>query len=196
MPKTFLFIDGENFFYKVEEVLEARKIDKNKLDLARINLKELFENYLSGYRLSKVFFYGARLHENKETLDKSRELIKFQRRLKTNLEKQGFTFVMAGNVRGQTVVINKHKKVIFREKGVDVKIAVDLVSLACGNEIDTVILCSSDSDLQPAVAELKKRKVKVVYLGFEIKPNKGLIYTSDKSILLKNSDIVGVCPRA
>jgi uncharacterized LabA/DUF88 family protein len=195
MSKTFLFVDGENFLHKVEEVLEARKIDKKKLDLAQINLKELFEKYLPDYKLSKMFFYGARLHENKETLNKSRELINFQRRLKTNLEKQGFKFIMAGNVRAQIVVIDKHRKVMFREKGVDVKIAVDLVSLACGKEIDTAILCSSDSDLQPVVTELKKRKVKVVYLGFEIKPNKGLIYTTDKTVLLKNSDIVDVCPR-
>ncbi|HUW24118.1 MAG TPA: NYN domain-containing protein [Patescibacteria group bacterium] len=195
MPKTFLFIDGENFLHKVEEVLEARKISEAKIDLARINLKELFGKRLSDYKLSKMFFYGARLHENKETLKKSKELVNFQRRLRTNLEKQGFTFIMAGNVRGQTVTINGHKKVIFREKGVDVKIAVDLVSLACGKEIDTAILCSSDSDLQPAVTELKKRKVKIVYLGFEIKPNKGLIYTTDKTVLLKNSDIVDVCPR-
>ena len=195
MPKTFLFIDGENFLHKVEEVLEARKISEDKIDLARINLKELFGKRLSDYKLSKMFFYGARLHENKETLKKSKELVNFQRRLRTNLEKQGFTFIMAGNVRGQTVTINGHKKVIFREKGVDVKIAVDLVSLACGKEIDTAILCSSDSDLQPAVTELKKRKVKIVYLGFEIKPNKGLIYTTDKTVLLKNSDIVDVCPR-
>ncbi len=195
MSKTFLFVDGENFLHKVEEVLEARKIDKKRIDLAQINLKELFEKRLSDYKLSKKYFYAARLHENEETLKKSRELVNFQRRLKTNLEKQGFTFVMAGNVRGQTVVVDNHKKVIFREKGVDVKIAVDLVSFACGKEIDTAILCSSDSDLQPAVTELKKRKVKIVYLGFEIKPNKGLIYTTNKAVLLKNADIVDVCPR-
>ena len=97
MPKTFLFVDGENFLHKVEEVLEARKIDKKKIDLAQINLKELFEKRLSGYKLSKKYFYGARLHENKETLKKSRELINFQRRLKTNLEKQGFPSLWWGD---------------------------------------------------------------------------------------------------
>ena len=120
MPKTFLFVDGENFLHKVEDVLKARKIDEKKLDLTQINLKGLFEKYLLDYKLSKKYFYGARLHENKKTLKKSRELINFQRRLKTNLEKQGFTFIMAGNVRAQIVVIDKHRKVMFREKGVDV----------------------------------------------------------------------------
>jgi uncharacterized LabA/DUF88 family protein len=102
---------------------------------------------------------------------------------------------MAGNVRGQTLKINKHKKVIFKEKGVDVKIAVDLVALSCDRKIDRAILCSSDSDLQPAVYEVKKRKVKVIYIGFEINPNKGLSYTTDETILLESPDIVAVCPR-
>ncbi len=44
-------------------------------------------------------FYAARLKEYKETIKKSKELIAIQRRLKTNLEKQGFDFIIAGNVR-------------------------------------------------------------------------------------------------
>lgn len=195
MTRTFVFVDGENFFHKVEEVLKARKIDTNKLDLTKINLKQLFEKCLPNYEISKMYFYAARLHENKDTLKKSRELISFQRKLKTNLEKQGFTFVMAGNVRGQTVTVDRHKKVIFREKGVDVKIAVDLVSFACDKKIDKAVLCSSDSDLQPAVYELKKRKTKIIYLGFEINPNKGLSYTTDETVLIRNSDIIEVCPK-
>ena len=78
----------------------------------------------------------------------------------------------------------------FLHKGVDVRIAVDMVTLACDKKMDTAILCSSDSDLQPAVYELKKRKVKVVYLGFEIKPNKGLAYSADRTILFRNQEIL------
>jgi hypothetical protein len=40
------------------------------------------------------------------------------------------------------------------------------------------------------VAELRKRGVKTVYLGFEHKPNKGLIYTTDDHILIKNTDVL------
>lgn len=45
---------------------------------------------------------------------------------------------------------------IFREKGVDVKITVDMVSWACDKKVNTVMLASSDSDLQPAITEIKK----------------------------------------
>lgn len=190
MSNTVLFVDGENFIHKVKEVLKREKIGKNKLDPSKINLKSIFKGVLSGFTVSEMIYYAARLHEYKETIEKSRELIKFQRNLKTNLEKQGFKFTIAGNVRAQKVHNGKNEKVIFREKGVDVKIAVDLVAGACDGKLKTAIICSSDSDLQPAVSELKERGVEIVYLGFEVNPNKGLVYTSDRNILIRNSEVL------
>jgi hypothetical protein len=40
----------------------------------------------------------------------------------------------------------------------------------------------SNSDLQPAIAELKAQRVERIYLGFENNPNKGLTYISKKAI--------------
>ena len=186
MSKTVLFIDGENFFYKVEQVLKEEGIDKDKIDLTSIDLNKLFKESLKGFTLLRKIFYNARLHFHKDTPKKSKELIKLQRKLRNTLTTQGYEFIIAGNVRAQRM----DGKVIFREKGVDVKIAVDLVSLACDKKLDTAILCSSDSDLQPAIAELRKRNVEVIYLGFETNPNKGLAYTTSKTILLRNPEIL------
>lgn len=87
------------------------------------------------------------------------------------------------------------ERIVFREKGVDVKIGVDLVAFACDKKMKTAILCSSDSDLQPAVAELKDRNIEIVYLGFETNPNKGLSYTTNRTILLRNPEVVAACPK-
>lgn len=190
MRKTILFIDGENLIHKVREVLKTERASKKKLDPSKLDLKKIFEGVLAGFEVDEKIFYAARLHEYKETLDKSRELIKFQRILKTNLEKQGFRFVIAGNVRAQKVKGGKNEKIIFREKGVDVRIAVDLVAMACDKKLKTAIVCSSDSDLQPAISELKQRNVEIVYLGFEVNPNKGLIYTSNRNILIRNPEVI------
>src|SRR3989344_5415610 len=99
---------------------------------------------------------------------------------------QNSLLVLAGNVRAQKI----GNGLVFREKGVDVRIAVDLVSLACDRKLETAILCSSDSDLQPAIKEIKNRKTEVVYLGFENNPNKGLAYTANRTILLRNSEVL------
>lgn len=191
MPSCILFIDGENFLHKVEDVLKNEKPVKVKQQIASINLDNLFKLPLQGLKLTRKIFYVARLHQHPDTRKKSEELIKLQRKLRNNLVKQGYEFVIAGNVRAQRM----NGKVVFREKGVDVKIAVDMVSLACDKKLDAAILCSSDSDLQPAVAELKSRKIEVVYLGFETNPNKGLTYTTNRTILLRNSEILESLPK-
>lgn len=145
------------------------------------------------YKITKKIFYVAKLHFHPKTKDKSNELILFQRSLKSNLQKQGFEFLVAGNVRGQEVTVNHKTKIIFREKGVDVKIAVDLVAMSADKMINIAILCSSDSDLQPAVQEAKKRGVEVIYLGFGFQPNKGLMYTTSSTVLFRDTEILKAC---
>ena len=186
MPNCILFIDGENFLHKIREVLKQEEINKDKTDFSRIDLDKLFKEPLKGFNVQRKIFYAARLHFHPETRKKSEELISFQRKLRNRLVKQDYEFIVAGNVRAQKI----NKKVVFREKGVDVKIAVDLISLACEKKLTTAIICSSDSDLQPAIKELKRRMVEIIYLGFENNPNKGLTYTADRTILLRNPEVL------
>lgn len=84
----------------------------------------------------------------------------------------------------------------FKEKGVDVAIAVHLVSEACDGKLSTAVLCSSDSDLQPAVHEIRRRNVECVYLGFELQPNRGLSYTTNRTILIRNAEVLASAPRS
>lgn len=191
MSKTILFIDGENFLHKIEDVLKKESKGQGFPETVNLDFNKLFSGALKGLDLSRKIFYGAKLHFNSETPKKSTQLIKAQRKLINNLKNQKFEFVMAGNVRGQKV----GDKMIFREKGVDVKIAVDLVSWACEGKLKRAILCSSDSDLQPAIAELRKRKVEIIYLGFEMNPNKGLTFTTNRTILLRNSEVIEAIQR-
>jgi len=190
MSRAVLYIDGENLRHYVEEVLREKNIPEKDAILLNIDLLKLLNKILKGIKVSKKIYYSAKLKLHKETIRKSKELIQKQRVLKTKLEKQGFDFVMSGNVRLQRIVVNKKSKIVFKEKGVDVKIAVDLVSTACDKKVKTAIICSSDSDLQPAITEIKNRGVKVIYLGFEIKPNRGLMYTTDRTILIRNSEVL------
>jgi len=62
--------------------------------------------------------------------------------------------------------------------------------MACDNLLDTAIIISSDSDLQPAISELNLKNVKSIYVGFESNPNKGLMYTTNRTILVRNSEIL------
>lgn len=191
MSKTMLLIDGENFIHKVKEILESANKATSITEAIDIDLETLFKDPLKGLFIARKIFYGAKLHYHHDTPTKSEKLIKSQRKLINTLRKYGYEFIMAGNVRGQKI----DSRIIFREKGVDVRIAVDMVALACDKKVKTIILCSSDSDLQPAIAEVKKRGVEVIYLGFENKPNKGLTFTTDRTILLRNSEVIEACKK-
>jgi uncharacterized LabA/DUF88 family protein len=193
MGQNILFIDGENFLHKVKEVLEKQKKDLKKINLALIDINFLLEKAFEGHKIERKIFYAAKLHFHKESEKKSLELMNFQRALKTNLEKQGFEFLIAGHVRGQAVRVDRKSKIIFKEKGVDVKIAVDMVSFSADKIMNTAILCSSDSDLQPAIQEARKRGSEIIYLGFEYLPNKGLTYTTNRTVLFRNSEILEAC---
>ena len=193
MSKTILYIDGENIRHYLKTVLLNNGIKEKNLNLENFNLQKLFKNPLKGIKISQKRYYSAKLRlypQYKQTLDKSKKLILKQRIQKTSLEKQGFQFVIGGNVRPQKVRMDGKTKIVFREKGVDVQIAIDIATNACDKIVKTAILCSSDSDLQPAVKEARLRKVEVIYLGFETSPNKGLSYTTNRTILIRNSEIL------
>jgi len=97
------------------------------------------------------------------------------------------------------------KKIIYkrlREKGIDVKIATDLIVGAVDNQYDTAILVSSDSDLNPAIDWVRyryRKKKKIEYIGFSIpdeinpenstNPSLSLITKSDVKRILIKSDL-------
>ena len=65
-----------------------------------------------------------------------------------------------------------------------------MITFACDKKLKTAIIASSDSDLQPAIKELEKREIERIYLGFENMPNKGLTFTTNRTILIRNSEVL------
>lgn len=187
--QTILFIDGENFIKKIRTVFGAEKKSKPQLDA--YNFKGLLGKVLKDINIDKTIFYFAHLKEHPDTKEKSKQLIEDQRLLKNHLQKQGFEVALSGRVRGHIEEDARGKKsLVFKEKGVDVKVAVDMVVAACDGTLKMAIIGSSDSDLQPAIAELRKRNVERIYLGFEMMPNKGLTFTTNRTILIRNSEVL------
>jgi uncharacterized LabA/DUF88 family protein len=137
-------------------------------------------------KITEIRYYVAKLHVYEETKEKSEELVGLQRALKSNLEAQKVNFIVSGNVRMYPLTKNK---LLFKEKGVDVRLAIDAVSMAADKKLKTAVVCSSDSDMQPLVAELQRRKVRVIYLGFHIQPNKGLSYTANETVLIRKNEL-------
>ena len=189
---TILFIDSENFRRKISAILKAQ--GKEKPEWHEYDFAGLFDKVLKDEGVDRKIFYGAKIQKYKETDEKSKKLIGEQRSLKLSLEKSGIEFIFGGKVVGNPIS-EENPSLIFKEKGVDVRLAIDMVEMAYQNKLNTAIIGSSDSDLQPAIGELKKKGVGCIYMGFEDSLNKGLLYTTNKApIIIKKADVLEFLP--
>jgi len=181
-------IDGQNFKGYIQDILSKLKGAKEnyKINWAEYDFNKLLNHVLKDKKVDKRVIYFSKIKLHKDSKDKSASLIEERRLLKTHLEKQGFEVVMAGSVRGHY----KGRRLIFREKGVDVRIAVDMVVMACEAKTKEIILASSDSDLQPAIKEIKNRGVRFIYLGFQSNPNVGILSRADEFLLMRDQEVL------
>jgi uncharacterized LabA/DUF88 family protein len=76
------------------------------------------------------------------------------------------------------------------EKGVDVKIAVDIVIGAYENLYDRLILVSSDTDLLPALEVVRRKKKEIEYVGFSHAVSHAMIEYATETRLLRKDDLV------
>jgi len=185
MAKTHLLIDGQNFINRIRTIL-ARG-GKKGYDITQFDYWGFLNDVFKERPVDLATIYFAKVREHKDTLEKSQQLVERHEALKAHLEQQGFRYVTSGTVQSR---IGPDKVVTFQEKGVDVRIAVDMVTAVLDGQADTVILASSDSDLQPAIKEIRARGAKAVYMGFTYRRNKGLELTTDETVLVPNAQVV------
>lgn len=136
--------------------------------------RKLMEEILGDRQPAQILFYGARLrqyHYDETLLDKTKRAIHMQSRLVNNLQKQRINFIKTGYLRArETEPCPKcsYKEWHLLEKGVDVGLAVRLVTEAMeGKEI---ALVSADTDLLPAVRVARLKGSSVIFVGYEYQP--------------------------
>src|SRR3989344_6219180 len=172
--RVAIYIDGSNFYgYLKNETIGFPK--GIKFDFKG------FVNFLVGNErqcISKRYYTGV--FRNSDGSQKSEQLVYGQQKFFSKLENDGFKIK-----RGRIMPIGK----TYKEKGTDVKIAIDMIIGAVDDIYDTAILVSSDTDLIPAIQYTKYKKKKVEYVGFAHAPSLGIQKYVDFSILLLPRDI-------
>lgn len=173
--KVKVFIDGSNFFYYCKEIKIPTfpKFDFEKLVKDLVGERTLVD---------KVYYIGV--VRAKPGDEKAIKMMAKQMQFFSSLKKQGWKIS-----KGYLLKSNgKH-----HEKGVDVKLALDLALGAVDNVFDTALLLSSDTDILPAVGEVQARKKKVEYVGFSHRPSLALVAKSDIRRLLTAADLKKCC---
>ncbi len=171
--KIAVYIDGNNF-YKYLKDKEINFLRGIKFDFSK------FVEFLAGERrcISKRYYIG--IARNLDGTERSKRIVRGQQRFLSKIEDEGFI------IKRGRVMYDEGR---IREKGTDVKIAVDLIVGAVDNLYDTAILVSSDKDLIPAVRYIKYRKKKFEYIGFSHAPSLGMQKYANLSVLLREKDI-------
>src|SRR3989344_3516256 len=140
--KVAVYIDGSNFYHylKDEEISFPKGV---KFDF------KAFVDFLVNNRncISKRYYTG--IFRNVNHSPKSQDLVRGQQKFLSEIEKDGFV------VKRGRIMYDSGKT---REKGTDVKIAIDLIIGAVDNLYDTAILVSSDTDLVPAIKYTRFKK--------------------------------------
>ncbi len=181
------FIDGENTKGRIKDVFAKYNLPMPSWNL--YDFKGLLDEAFKLHPVTDRRFYRALPMRHPDLVQESEALLNSYRSLGGHLHRQGFTVVKAGTLRAD-YKNEKDRRPRYREKGVDVSLAVAMVSLACDEQLKNAYLIASDSDYQPAVAEVRKRKKKVTYIGFEVNPNLGLIAKTDNRIIIPDADVL------
>ena len=178
--RAIVFIDGNNFYYKLKEIIGDRK---DTISLLGFNYNRFAVSLIKDSDLSGIKYYiGAVRRQTGPQKEKSEKLYANQQKLLAKLHRQNVSVVLGSLIQ--------HPDKSFHEKGVDVRIAVEMIRLAINNKYDIAYLLSSDTDLVPAVEEVRSLRKKVIYVGVSKGQSFGLTKASNDTILLRDEDIL------
>src|SRR5258708_1631765 len=148
--KNLVIIDGSNFYHKAKKLASS-------IHLTNYNYKKLVETITDSTENDIEYCVGeVKVHPNSDT--KNQHLYSGQQALFHTLQQQGIVVKKGFMLKNQG---------IFHEKGVDVRIATDIVRGALKNEYDCCYVISSDSDILSAIETAIAAGKKVVYVAFE-----------------------------
>lgn len=165
-----ILVDGSNLYHYLREL--------KLTGLAEFDYKAFAQLLARGRIVVSSTYYIGKVRSHGDA--KGEELRRWQQRLVAHLQNSGWT-VEYGHMM-------EHNGV-FQEKGVDVHIAVDLLTGAYENRFDTALLVSSDTDLIPAIHGVKRKGKRIEYIGFAHRPSFGLMKNVDLTTTLRREDL-------
>ncbi len=195
--KTIVYIDGQNFLYKVAERLFQANLVSDKQDIYSLDIMGLVGPLFPNDKL-EVRYYGVKriYHGRDLSADEEAKAERFSdslRRLKNYLHKNGVVYIPKGSLKMRASEGCRNCGFVehrFQEKGVDVGIAVDLVQDAVAKKCDRIALLSSDTDLLPALQAVKKERIPISYISFANQATVSLVKISSTHVTLKDKDVV------
>lgn len=190
-----VLVDGENLRHQIAAVLQQHKKISDKNAYFGYDLKAFLEEVTQEKKVN-INYYTTRIRQPRfkipGKLQKNITAINTSNRAwSADLKNQGVNIIKAGylRVRESSACIHCGKKtLVLQEKGVDVRVATDLV--LSGNQFKQIALVSSDSDLTPAIEATKKAGVYVYYICYSAKLNRSIAAIAHKTITFDDNQVL------
>ena len=160
--RVAIFIDGSNFYFGCKDLLGKAQVDFYKFSQILVTPER---------ELIRTYYYNAPVNR---ASDETR--YKNQQRFFEWLKTTKYLELRFGRL------VNRSG--IFIEKGIDVNIAIDMLTLAWNNIYDTAILVSGDGDFAAAVKSVKDKGKHVENAYFKNSQSKALRDACDIEIEL------------
>ena len=192
-----VFIDGENMRHRLVSVLEgAHKIEHNE-DYFKVDIHRLVTSVL-GVEPEQISYYTTRIHQpDFEIPEKLRDMItsiqESHRRWIADLTNQGIRIVKSGNLKVHENAPCYHcgrRTMVLQEKGVDVRVASEMVMAAVHDHAETIVVLSNDADMIPALDIVKRAGTRIIYLHFEEETNEALKMVADQELTYSRQDVI------
>ena len=170
-PRAILFIDGNNWYHSLKRIgvnspdldyqevakkllLDGRKLAEIRYYIGKVNDNiariRRQEKHLKNLRLQNIHISLGRIEKN-TIPPKNNPLIE---KLSQIIDRESTR--IPADVHNELTQLSREQIPVFTEKQVDVRIAVDLVSMAQRDEYDVAYLLSADGDFVPAVEEARR----------------------------------------
>lgn len=172
MSRVMVFIDAEYVVQKMKDFRKSKKYIRRR----DIMWKNIIKWIVGRRSLIRCYYYSAEFSkdENIQTYNEQQEYL---RKLKLNIPY--FEIKL-----GRLVHVNN----TWVQKGLDVKIALDMFSKAVMNHYDIAAIISGDSDFAGVINEIKEKYGKHIELyTFDNSIHEALRMVPDKHILMNSA---------
>ena len=181
-PKPFerviIFIDGGYLRKLCKDFFGHDNINFKKLGLALIHRFNKLSNYPFQANLIRIYYYDA-------IVDKEHSDYETQRKYFESINKELFYTVRLGDL-----VQSSKKK--FKQKGVDILMAIDALAKAYENQYDLGIFVVGDRDFVPLVKAVKDAGKKTLCLAYIPNSSSELLSTFDMRLPLNKKHMAEI----
>jgi len=189
-----VYIDGENCRKGLARVLEEAGDITNARQMQSYRLRELLADILVAETDAfDIDYYASEIRmpngyqPSSDVMQHVARIREYSRKWVPSLQAQNVAYIKAGYLKAKAAKECRNCHItqeVLQEKGVDVRIATDMLEDAYTHRQDTIVIMSSDTDLCPALHKIKNQGAKVIYVCFADSINRAVSAVANQTLTI------------